>query len=143
MLEMDLEVDDKQLATLSDRLKELEEMEKEAEDEIQDLELVSWDEKLHMEKQKEQRMRTEIMLLQSSILKSESEISRIEKKIKLLTGEIDSANRASQESKQKEEETMLVRCKFCFRIFVEELVIIVMVLSSKIIFWSKIIITKC
>lgn len=91
VLSSDVKTDEDELDVQLERIEELEKTEKEMENELEELELVSWEEKLTMEKQKENRMRTEILLLRSSIAKSETEIKSVTEKIKLLTRKTEEA----------------------------------------------------
>jgi len=106
MLEGDLEVDEKELESQMRKVEELEAADRKLEEELVELELVSWEDKLDLEKQKEKRIRTEILLLQSSIAKSEKEILSCVEKVRKLTIKTEEAtkelNRFLEEKKGKE-----------------------------------------
>lgn len=105
-MEGDLEVDEKQLASQMHKIEEMEAVERKLEEELVELELVSWEDKLILEQQKESRIRTEIVLVKSSISKSETEILSCVKKIQSLTIKTDKAtqelNRCLEGKKEKE-----------------------------------------
>jgi chromosome segregation ATPase len=68
--------------------------------ELSELELVSWDDKLTMERQKETQMTTELSLLKSSITRSEKEVTRLEITEKALVEEIEEVKRVAMKSRQ-------------------------------------------
>lgn len=105
-MEDGLETDERCLESQMQKIEEMEATERQLEEELMELELVSWEDKLTLEKQKENRIRTEILLLQSSIAKSETEILSFVEKIRSLTIKTEEAtqelNRFLEEKKEKE-----------------------------------------
>ena len=75
------------------KLIKLEEEEGEKNCELDELELVSWDEKLLLEEHKEKQIRTEMALVESSIIESDKVVTKYTNKMQDLTKEIDDITR--------------------------------------------------
>lgn len=116
-MEGDAEVEERQLEAQLRKIEEMEALEKAVDSELEELELISWEEKLEMERQKEVRIQTEFLLLRSGVVKSESEIKEITSKTEDITKEFNQRLLEKQREKEKQVEALIMISCICYIYF--------------------------